>query len=111
MEFAGIRTPVEAVQFATKYGLLHHGLGAAEFREPFGDWIEAIGAVVHILDVYALMRAAADGDADALERLRQADPERETTTLTGQKRQDELVSMANNVLAWKIREGLEKHRV
>jgi hypothetical protein len=111
LEFAGIRTPAEAVQFATKYGLLRHGPGAAEFREPFGDWIEAISAVVHILDGYALMRAAANGDVDALERLSQADPERETTTLTGQERQDELVSMANNALAWKIREGLEQHRV
>jgi hypothetical protein len=76
LDLTSVRTPADAVAFATRFGLLRSssaetiGDRPALAREPFVQFAEAASKLRDIVENALDVRDAVDGDADALARLR-----------------------------------------
>jgi len=71
LDLATVRSTYEATAFVQRYGLLRHGSGSKEFRERFADWDAEASRLRVILNLYLTLRQALEGDAEALDRLRE----------------------------------------
>lgn len=69
-DLAAIRRPHDALGFARRWGLLHHGPGADEYREPFRDWENEALVLTGALAIYRALRLATGGDPDGFAELR-----------------------------------------
>jgi hypothetical protein len=71
-ELGAIRRPQDAVDFARRFGLLHHGPDAEELREPWTEWESTALRIHSILVTANSLRAARWGDdAEATKYIRE----------------------------------------
>jgi hypothetical protein len=78
LELTRVRSPADAVLFATQFGLLRHGAEHLDVdpavrwpgRDQAQDFVDAAAALRDVVRTMVEIRRAVDGDAAALERLR-----------------------------------------
>lgn len=68
-DLAGVRTPDDALEFVGKHGLLWHGPGADDLREPFEEWEREAQNLRGKLRLYMTLQDALRGDDEARQKL------------------------------------------
>jgi hypothetical protein len=73
-DLANIETDDDIAAFTRKWGLLWHGVGAPEFREPLSHWYQAARVMGYMVKLATLLKLAGDTSGprlhEHLERLR-----------------------------------------
>jgi hypothetical protein len=105
-ELAAVTTPEDAVSFARKYGLLRRGPGAADLRESWASWENAVQTIHVVLRIYVSLRQAISGDGEAMEYLRGIAPTMEELFDAGASNDDELMAQASSLVAQTVNAGL-----
>jgi len=70
LDLSYVRTPDDAVSFVQRHGMLWHGPGSEEFREPFSEWDREASRLRGVFSSYAAVQAAMGGDPLALAVIR-----------------------------------------
>ncbi len=103
---ASISNPDDAIEFASRYGLLRSGPGSDTYRELFSEWETVIARLRDILTGYVTLRGALQGDKDAVEALWVLEPYIRSMFEVKASNDLELFSQVSVYVATGISEGL-----
>jgi hypothetical protein len=69
-DLAAVTNQADILRIVRRYGLLRHGPEASQLRETVGSFLNEASRLALVLDLYGLLRRAAEGNKTATEALR-----------------------------------------
>jgi hypothetical protein len=108
-QLGAIRRPQDAVEFARRWGLLHHGPDADELREPWTEWESTALQIHSFLVAFNMLRASGWGDdPDATEYIHglTSSPEWERLWDAPARTDEERRAQVGAWIAWVVSAGL-----
>jgi hypothetical protein len=106
-ELSAIAEPRDAVDFARRFGLLHHGPGDEELREPWTEWEAAALQIRGIMRLGVHLGEAIRGDEEALSSVRVHAERWADQFQAPASNDDEVFAQVSIVLAGMVNAGLD----